>query len=47
MRKRNLLCGLAVFLAAAVPFTALASPDFAYSEERWAQLRDDKLEETK
>ncbi|MCI8742048.1 MAG: TolC family protein, partial [Lachnospiraceae bacterium] len=44
MRKRNLLCGLAVFLAAAVPFTALASPDFAYSEERWAQLRDDKLE---
>lgn len=44
MRKRNLVCGLAVFLAAAVPFTALASPDFAYSEERWAQLRDDKLE---
>ena len=31
-------------LTTAVPLKALASPDFAYSEERWAQLRDDRLE---
>lgn len=31
-------------LATAAPLQAMASPDFAYSEERWAQLRDDRLE---
>jgi len=39
------LCLLtAGLLTTAVPLKALASPDFAYSEERWAQLRDDRLE---
>ena len=38
-------CSLGVFLAAGVPVQALAaSPQFAYSTEKWASLQDDKLE---
>lgn len=44
-RHHAALCLLtAGLLTTAVPLKALASPDFAYSEERWAQLRDDRLE---
>ena len=42
---RRAICALGAVLAFTAPQTALAaSPEFAYSEERWAQLRDDKLE---
>ena len=38
-------CSLGVFLAAGTPVQALAaSPQFAYSTEKWASLQDDKLE---
>lgn len=38
-------CSLGVFLAAGVPVQVLAaSPQFAYSTEKWASLQDDKLE---
>ncbi|MBT9777533.1 TolC family protein [Clostridium sp. MCC353] len=37
--------GLAALTACLTPFQALAgSPEFAYSEEKWAALRDNKLE---
>lgn len=46
-RGRN-LCALTIFvsiLSSTVSQTALAaSPPFAYTEEKWASLRDDKLE---
>ena len=38
-------CSLGVFLAAGAPVQVLAaSPQFAYSTEKWASLQDDKLE---
>ena len=38
-------CSLGVFLAADAPVQVLAaSPQFAYSTEKWASLQDDKLE---
>lgn len=38
-------CSLGVFLAAGAPIQAFAaSPQFAYSTEKWASLKDDKLE---
>ena len=38
-------CSLGLFLAAGAPVQALAaSPQFAYSTEKWASLQDDKLE---
>ena len=35
---------LAVSVSAAAPFTAWASPEFAYTGEKWASLRDNVLE---
>ena len=38
-------CSLGLFLAAGAPVQVLAaSPQFAYSTEKWASLQDDKLE---
>ncbi len=38
-------CSLGLFLAADAPVQVLAaSPQFAYSTEKWASLQDDKLE---
>lgn len=43
--RKRLVCGFAVVCLAALPFRAYAqSPEFAYSSEKWEQLRDDKLE---
>ena len=37
-------CSLGLFLAAGAPVQVLAaSPQFAYSTEKWASLQDDKL----
>ena len=37
--------GMSLFMTAAFPMSALAgSPEFAYTAEKWASLRDDKLE---
>ena len=54
MRRMNGTCkragaiGLALMLVPAQgmlrPVTAWASPEFAYSAEKWAALRDDVLE---
>lgn len=47
LKKRRPVCRLAVFVACLgmTPVRAFAqSPEFAYSEEKWAALRDDKLE---
>lgn len=44
MKKKSWICLLAGLLVVSVSSQAFASPDFAYSEERWAQLRDDRLE---
>ena len=47
-RKRYLAAAFGIAglsLAAPAPFPALAdSPPFAYSEEKWASLRDNRLE---
>ena len=38
------ICCLAAAVMVMTPFQAAAGPEFAHSEEEWAQLRDDKLE---
>ena len=43
--KRALPLGIASMMLAATPFAALAaSPEFARSEEEWAQLRDNRID---
>lgn len=45
--KKRVACGvLAAACASLLPFPAMAqrSPEFAYPAEKWAALRDDKLE---
>lgn len=42
-RAVKVLC-LALSISAAAPFSAWASPEFAYSPEKWASLRDNVLE---
>lgn len=42
--KRLVPCCLAAVLTAAVPLTAYASPDFAYTQDKWATLKDNVME---
>lgn len=43
--RRGLICGFMVVCLGMTPLQAFAqSPEFAYSAEKWAALRDDKLE---
>lgn len=37
-------CCLAAVLTAAVPLTVYASPDFAYTQDKWATLKDNVME---
>lgn len=43
-RKQAVSLGMALLLAASLPGTAMASPEFARTEEEWARLRDNTME---